>query len=282
MALALAGERLREHGLLERARLVPVEPRRAFDARPLPRRADPGHPLGGRRPGLRHRHAGRAPSSTPATSSSTRARSTTSAPTTTGWPSWASAASSASWPTPRTSTGRAPRRPSARSGRRAGRALPARPRARSSLATFASHVHRIQQVLDLAAAFGRRVALLGRSMETTVRLAAELGYLRVPDGSLPVSRGAGRLPPYRQVILSTGSQGEPHSALALMAAGEHKYACGWPRATWSILSARIIPGPRADGHPRGQPAPPARAPRSCGRRWPSSTSPATPPRTSSG
>jgi ribonuclease J len=109
------------------------------------------------------------------------------------------------------------------------------------LATFASHVHRIQQVLDLAAAAGRRVALLGRSMETNVRLATELGYLRVPEGCLlPLDELAG-LPPYRQVLLSTGSQGEPNSALALMAAGEHKSAQVGP-GDLVILSARVIPG----------------------------------------
>ena len=90
------------------------------------------------------------------------------------------------------------------------------------LATFASHIHRIQQVLTLAAARGRHVALLGRSMERNVAIAAELGYLHLPAGLLRPLEELVALAPERQVILSTGSQGEPNSALALMAAGEHK------------------------------------------------------------
>src|SRR6266852_4335428 len=87
------------------------------------------------------------------------------------------------------------------------------------LATFASHIHRIQQVLTLAARFDRKVALLGRSMERNVAVAAELGYLRAPDGLVRPLEDVVDLPPARQLILSTGSQGEPNSALALMAAG---------------------------------------------------------------
>ena len=109
------------------------------------------------------------------------------------------------------------------------------------LATFASHVHRIQQVLTLAARFDRRVALLGRSMERNVAVAAELGYLTVPDGLIRPLEDVVGLPPVRQLILSTGSQGEPNSALALMAAGEHKY-CQIARGDLVVLSARVIPG----------------------------------------
>src|SRR5688572_12535134 len=109
------------------------------------------------------------------------------------------------------------------------------------LATFASHIHRIQQVLTLAAARGRQVALLGRSMERNVAIAAELGYLTVPPGLLRSLEELVALPPERQVILSTGSQGEPHSALALMAAGEHKYV-HIARGDLVVISARVIPG----------------------------------------
>ncbi|MBI2160747.1 MAG: ribonuclease J [Candidatus Rokubacteria bacterium] len=109
------------------------------------------------------------------------------------------------------------------------------------VATFASHIHRIQQVLTLAARHRRRVALLGMSMQKNVTIAAELGYLRVPDDLLlPLEELAG-LPPARQVILSTGSQGEPNSALALMAAQEHKYVQVAP-GDLVIISARVIPG----------------------------------------
>src|SRR6266852_4776340 len=108
-------------------------------------------------------------------------------------------------------------------------------------ATFASHIHRIQQVLTLAARTGRRVALLGMSMQRNVTIAAELGYLRVPDGVLVPLEELDDLPAHRQVILSTGSQGEPNSALALMAAAEHKYV-HVERGDLAIISARVIPG----------------------------------------
>src|SRR5262245_47991202 len=109
------------------------------------------------------------------------------------------------------------------------------------LATFASHIHRIQQVLTLAAEHGRRVALLGMSMQRNVSLAATLGILRVPDGVLVPLEELGELPRERQIILSTGSQGEPHSALALMAAAEHKYV-QIEAGDLVVISARVIPG----------------------------------------
>jgi ribonuclease J len=109
------------------------------------------------------------------------------------------------------------------------------------VATFASHIHRIQQVLTQAARFGRRVALLGRSMERNVAIAAELGYLRVPDELLLPLEALVELPAARQLILSTGSQGEQNSALALMAAGEHKYA-QIAAGDLVVISARVIPG----------------------------------------
>src|SRR5438094_9704026 len=109
------------------------------------------------------------------------------------------------------------------------------------LATFASHIHRIQQVLTLAAVRGRHVALLGRSMERNVAIAAELGYLHLPAGLLRPLEELVALAPERQVILSTGSQGEPNSALALMAAGEHKSVQVQP-GDLVIISARVIPG----------------------------------------
>ena len=114
-------------------------------------------------------------------------------------------------------------------------------RGRIIVATFASHIHRIQAVLRLAARFGRHVALLGRSMERNVRVAAELGYLTLPEGVVVSLEELAEMSTERQVILSTGSQGEPNSALALMASGEHKYfEVG--RGDLVILSSRVIPG----------------------------------------
>jgi ribonuclease J len=109
------------------------------------------------------------------------------------------------------------------------------------VATFASHIHRIQQVLDLAAGCGRHVTLLGRSMVANVAVAAELGYLRVPAGLVMPLEDLAELPAQRQVILSTGSQGEPNSAISLIAAGDHKYVQASP-GDLVIFSSRVIPG----------------------------------------
>jgi ribonuclease J len=109
------------------------------------------------------------------------------------------------------------------------------------IATFASHIHRIQQILGLAARVGRRVALLGMSMQRNVNVAAELGYLPIPPGVIVPLEDLAGLPPERQVILSTGSQGEPNSALSLMAAREHKYV-QVERGDLVVLSSRVIPG----------------------------------------
>lgn len=109
------------------------------------------------------------------------------------------------------------------------------------VACFASNVHRIQQVVDAARAFGRRLALLGRSMEANVRLAQELGYLRVPAW-MPVGFPEAReLPPRELCVLTTGTQGEPRSALARLARGEHPDLSLSP-GDLVVLSSRFIPG----------------------------------------
>jgi ribonuclease J len=109
------------------------------------------------------------------------------------------------------------------------------------VATFASHIHRIQQVLNLAQASGRKVALLGRSMVANVTVASEMGYLKVPDGLLVSLEELAGLPARKQVIVSTGSQGETHSAVSLIAAGEHKYV-DVGAGDLVIFSSRVIPG----------------------------------------
>ena len=109
------------------------------------------------------------------------------------------------------------------------------------VATFASHIHRIQQVLNLAVSCGRKVALLGRSMVANVAVASEMGYLKVPEGLLVSLEELGELPARKQVILSTGSQGETHSAVSLIAAGDHKYVEVAP-GDLVIFSSRVIPG----------------------------------------
>jgi ribonuclease J len=108
------------------------------------------------------------------------------------------------------------------------------------VASFSSHVHRVQQVLDAAAANGRRVALLGRSMVRNMGIAADLGYLKVPDGVLIDYKKAAELPDDRIVYMSTGSQGEPMAVLARMANLDHQIEVG-PGDT-VILASSLIPG----------------------------------------
>ena len=109
------------------------------------------------------------------------------------------------------------------------------------VACFASHVHRVQQVLDAAAARGRRVCLVGRSMLRNMGLAADLGLLRVPEGLLVELDEAVHLPDHELVLVSTGSQGEPLSALSRMAKGEHRQVRIVPDDT-VILASSLIPG----------------------------------------
>ncbi len=90
------------------------------------------------------------------------------------------------------------------------------------VASFASHILRIQQVITTAAEFGRKVAVVGRSMENVVEVALELGYLDVPKHTLVDVEEAARMAPGKVVILTTGSQGEPMSALARMSTADHK------------------------------------------------------------
>jgi len=114
-------------------------------------------------------------------------------------------------------------------------------RGRVFVACFASNVHRIQQVVNAARAFGRRLALLGRAMETNVRLAQALGYLELPAW-MPVSPQEARdLPPRELRVLTTGTQGEPRSALARLARGEHPDLAIAP-GDLAVLSSRFIPG----------------------------------------
>ncbi len=109
------------------------------------------------------------------------------------------------------------------------------------VACFASHVHRVQQVLDAAAAHGRKVCLTGRSMLRNMGLADDHGLLRVPEGLLVDIDEAMTLPPERLVLVSTGSQGEPLSALSRMARGEHRSVTIHPDDT-IILASSLIPG----------------------------------------
>ncbi len=108
------------------------------------------------------------------------------------------------------------------------------------VASFSSHVHRVQQVIDAAAAHGRRVAFLGRSMVRNMTIAEELGYLKVPDGVLIDYKKARDLPDDKVVYMSTGSQGEPMAVLSRMVNLDHAIEPG-PGDT-VILASSLIPG----------------------------------------
>jgi ribonuclease J len=108
-------------------------------------------------------------------------------------------------------------------------------------ACFASHIHRIQQIADVAIAEGRKIATLGLSMKKNVRLARDLGRLHIPDDRVCDIADIGDVAPEALCVISTGSQGEPLSALARMAANENKWITVGPGDT-VILSSHPIPG----------------------------------------
>ncbi|MBR3754578.1 MAG: ribonuclease J, partial [Clostridia bacterium] len=90
------------------------------------------------------------------------------------------------------------------------------------VATFASNIHRVQQIINTAAALGRKVVLSGRSLENVVAIAQELGYINVPEGIIVSIDTVNRYPAEKMVIITTGSQGEPMSALTRMAFSDHR------------------------------------------------------------
>ncbi|HEY6315341.1 MAG TPA: ribonuclease J [Streptosporangiaceae bacterium] len=108
------------------------------------------------------------------------------------------------------------------------------------VACFASHVHRVQQVLDVAVKHRRKVAFVGRSMVRNMGVARDLGYLRVPGGLLVDLREAEEMPPGHVVLISTGSQGEPMSALTRMASRDHPIRIATGDTV--ILASSLIPG----------------------------------------
>lgn len=109
------------------------------------------------------------------------------------------------------------------------------------VASFASHVHRVQQVINAAAHHGRRVAFVGRSMERNMRIAEEKGYLSIPEGIVVDLKGIGELPPSQRVYMATGSQGEPMAALSRMSVGSHRTVTIEP-GDMVVLASSLIPG----------------------------------------
>lgn len=109
------------------------------------------------------------------------------------------------------------------------------------IATFASNIHRVQQIINIAAETGRKVALSGRSLENVTAIAAELGYIHIPDGTLIGVDEIKKYPDEKLVIVTTGSQGEAMSALSRMASRSHRQVEITPNDC-VIISARPIPG----------------------------------------
>ncbi len=109
------------------------------------------------------------------------------------------------------------------------------------VASFSSHIHRLQQVCDASVAVGRKVVVTGRSMVTNTKVARELGYLKIADDNIVDAYDVDRIPDEKIVVLCTGSQGEPLSALARMANGEHKSLSITANDT-VIISATPVPG----------------------------------------
>jgi ribonuclease J len=109
------------------------------------------------------------------------------------------------------------------------------------VACFASHVHRVQQVLDAAVAHGRKVGYVGRSMVRNMAIAQELGYLTVPPGVMVEAKELADLPPHKQVLVSTGSQGEPLAALSRMSQNNHHFV-HLEEGDTVVLASSLIPG----------------------------------------
>ena len=113
-------------------------------------------------------------------------------------------------------------------------------RGRVIVASFASHVHRIQQIVDASAKAGRKVAFVGRSMVRNMSVASDLGYLTIPDGILISSEDIQRLPDDETVLICTGSQGEPMAVLSRIAHSDHAISVGEDDTV--VLASSLIPG----------------------------------------
>lgn len=114
-------------------------------------------------------------------------------------------------------------------------------KSRIIVATFASNIHRVQQIINVASSLGRKVAIIGRSLENVVNISAQLGYLNIPENVLINADLINRYPAENLVIITTGSQGEPMSALSRMAFSDHRKVEICPN-DYVIISATPIPG----------------------------------------
>ena len=115
------------------------------------------------------------------------------------------------------------------------------------VANFASNIHRVQHLVRMASQFGRRVAVVGRSLQTNFKTSRELGFLKVPDGLAVPLDDIDKVPPSKLLLLTAGSQGEPMSALARFAAQRHPFV-NVLKGDWVVISARPIPGNELSVH----------------------------------
>ena len=118
------------------------------------------------------------------------------------------------------------------------------------VANFASNIHRVQHLMRMAAQFGRRVAVVGRSLQQNIKTARELGFLSVPEGLTIPLADYERIPPSKLLLLTAGSQGEPLSALTRFAAQRHPFI-NVRKDDWVVISARPIPGNERMVHQTG-------------------------------
>ncbi|HCZ12823.1 MAG TPA: ribonuclease J, partial [Nitrospiraceae bacterium] len=125
--------------------------------------------------------------------------------------------------------------------RRAFEDIFSKAKGRIIIATFASNIHRIQQAIDVAVQYGRRVIMCGKSIVSNSQIALDLGYLKMPEKTWVRLENLKDLPDNEAVIITTGSQGEPMSVLSRIAIGEHKHI-KIKEGDTVILSAKIIPG----------------------------------------
>ncbi|HXD80995.1 MAG TPA: ribonuclease J [Candidatus Acidoferrum sp.] len=115
------------------------------------------------------------------------------------------------------------------------------------VANFASNIHRIQHLVRMATQFNRRVAVVGRSLQTNFKTSRELGFLKVPEGLTVPLDDIDKVPPSKLLLLTAGSQGEPMSALARFAAQRHPFV-NVVKGDWVVISARPIPGNERSVH----------------------------------
>jgi ribonuclease J len=114
-------------------------------------------------------------------------------------------------------------------------------RGRVIAACFSSHIHRVQQIADAGIAAGRKIAFFGRSMHRNMTIADDLGILGLPDEAVVDIKDLGDLPDHQQLLITTGSQGEPFAALSLMSQGRHKFV-ELDETDTVLISAKPIPG----------------------------------------